>query len=479
MTWSLKKSLQDLSARETGSIRKDWGGKTSICLVYPNEYRIGMGNLAVHAIYDRLNRRGDIVCERAFLPDMDDLPEYARGGAPVMSIESQRPLAEFDVIAFTISFENDYLNIIPILSMSRIPHRRDARSGNPVLVAGGAAVTLNPKPISAIFDAIFLGEFEAIKDEFIEYCFASPLPLPSPLWGEGAGEGGAALCRKFIMNLDEYPTQTIIYNDDAEFGNLHLIEVQRGCPRGCKFCATPSLYHPPRFRSAECVMRMVDTGLAQRKKFGLIGADILSHPEFVEIATAIHARGAAFSPSSVRVDAIDDVKAKLLATSGHRSISLGIEAGSEALRGTLAKKTSDEQIITAVKILAANGIARLRLYFMIGLPGEAEDDIAAIAGLARRIQKATNGTIDLTISPFIPKPGTPFEHEKFAGEKYLKGCVRLLRRFLQRDKEISISCHSIIDATAEAYLASAGEDAIEFLEDVHRRQNLRLALKRK
>lgn len=470
MSWSLKKSLQDLAADETGAVRKDWGGKTSICLVYPNEYRIGMGNLAVHSIYDRLNRRGDIACERAFLPDRDDLPEYARGGAPVMSIESQRPLAEFDVIAFTISFENDYLNIIPILSMSRIPHRRGARSGGPILVAGGAAVTLNPRPISAIFDVIFLGEFEAIEDEFVEYCRTPPHPPPLPygerVWGEGS-------------DLNDFPTQTIIYNEGAEFGNLHLIEVQRGCPRGCKFCATPSLYHPPRFRSAERVMRMVDTGIAHRRKFGLIGADLLSHPEFIEIATAIHARGATFSPSSVRVDAIDEARARLLAASGHRSIALGIEAGSERLRNTLAKGISDGQILSAVGILAANEITRLRLYFMIGLPGEDEDDIAAIAKLARRIQKATNGTIDLTISPFIPKPGTPFEHEKFAGEKYLKAQVRLLRRLLQRGKGISINCHSIIDAAAEAYLAGAGEDAIEFLEDVHDRQNLRLALKRK
>lgn len=453
--------MQELSARETGAVRKDWGGRTSICLVYPNEYRTGMGNLAVHAIYDRLNRRSDVVCERAFMPDRDMLPEYARGVAPVMSIESQRTLAEFDTVAFTISFENDYLNIIPILSMSRIPHRRDTRSGGPILVAGGAAVTLNPRPISAIFDVIFLGEFEAIESDFMDIL-----------------NGKTKITeRRIVRNLDDFPTQTIIYNEGAEFGNMHLIEVQRGCPRGCKFCATPSLYHPPRFRSAEAVMRMVDTGLAHRRKFGLIGADLLSHPEFIEIATAIHARGATFSPSSVRVDAIDEARARLLATSGHRSISLGIEAGSERLRNTLAKGISDGQILSSVGILAANEITRLRLYFMIGLPGEGEDDIAAIAKLARQIQKISNGTVDLTISPFIPKPETPFEHEKFAGEKYLKAQVRLLRRLLQRDEEISISCHSIIAAAAEAYLAMAGEDAIEFLEDVHGGQNLRLALK--
>ncbi len=473
MSWKLKEKLKTKLDAETGTIHKDWGGKLSVCLVYPNIYRVGMGNLAVHTIYHILNERDDIVCERAFLPDPDDLGEYEKSGADLISLESQKALTSFDVIAFSISFENDYRNILPILSLAKIPHRKDARSEHhPLLIVGGAAITLNPKPISKIFDKIILGEFEAYEDDIQDFFSRTTHHEPHTT-------------KRYLRDLNKTHTQTTIYNHGVEFGKMHLIEVQRGCPRGCKYCATPTIYKPFRFRSAQSVLRMVDNGLKKRNRFGLIGADLLSHPEFVDIATEIHARDATFSASSVRVDAIDEIRARLLGSSKHRSIALGIEAGSERLRGKLGKKTSDEQVLSAVALLARHGMTKIRLYFMIGLPDENEGDIAAIASLSKEVlstiqKNSPKGVglqgVDITISPFIPKLGTPFEGMSFAGEGYLKQSIKKLKGLFKNERGVTLSHDSIIEASSEAFLASGNEDTLGFLEDLHGGSNLRSSL---
>jgi len=474
MHWKLKKQLKNRLAAESGAIKKDWGGKRSVCLVYPNTYRVGMGNLAIHSIYKILNDRDDIVCERAFLPDRNEIQDYLQGNVDLMSLESQETLSNFDVVAFSVSFENDYLNILPILNLAKLPFKKSDRNDSmPLIIAGGAAPTLNPKPISEIFDRIILGEFESYETD-----------IPD-LFLRGTRYEAPGTKKKHFEHLDDSKTQTVIYNEAVEFGKMHLIEVERGCPKGCKFCATPTLYKPFRIRSAECILKMVDDGLKFRKKFGLVGADLLAHPEFVEIATAIHARGGTFSPSSIRVDAIDETKAKLLATSKHKSIALGVEAGSETLRDTLGKKTSDAQILDATAILSKHGITRIRLYFMIGLPGEAASDIKAIASLSKKVLKcirenAPKGEgshmVDITISPFIPKPNTPFKNEKFAGEKYLKGTLKDLKALLKNEKGISLGHDSVLDAALENLLANGDEAIFDLLLSVFTSKDVRRAL---
>lgn len=482
VSWDLTKRLQKRRDRETGAIVRDPGGRTSIALVYPNTYAVGMGNLAVHALYRLFHDRADLACERAFLPSREELSEYRRTGAALMTIETQRPLSDFDVIAFTISFENDYLNLLPILDLAKIPHRaEERRSDSSLLVAGGAAPILNPAPISQIFDAIALGEAEALAPDLLPL-LAQRLPKGDLLaalekidgvWVPTSGRPADAVGRRWTEDLDSWPVQTIIHSDDTEFGDMHLIEVQRGCPFACRFCATPAIYGMPRHRSAAAVIRMVDEGLAHRKKFGLIGTHLLSHPGFAAIADAIHERGASFSLSSVRAEEIDDNKAALLARAGHRSVALGIEAGSDGLRDSLGKRLSDDRIFASVAALARAGIGRIRLYFMIGLPGETDEDIDAIAELAARVRdivrteapkKTRQTSVDCTLSPFVPKPGTPFAHEPFAGEKALKGKVRRLKKLFAKEGGITMGADPIAEAVTEAFLAGADSSAIEFLE---------------
>ena len=478
--WPVKEKQRRILSGEKGAIVKDWGGKTSIALVYPNTYDIGMSNLAVHTIYKLFNDHKNIVCERAFLPNSREIAEHQRTKTPILSIETQRPLSDFDIIAFSISFQNDFLNIIPILSLCSIPHRKSERTkDHPMLIAGGCAVTINPRPVTEIFDFIFLGE---VEDEIEEIA----AKIPSLCKG-GSGRVDREISafstlsdsplqrgRRFVTeDLDDWPTQTVIYTPHTEFGNMHLIETGRGCPRKCKFCVTPHLYEPLRIRSFDALLKMVKSGLPNRKRFGLIGSDLLSHKAFFEIVNAIHELGATFSPSSLCVDEIDDEVAKLLAKSGHKSISLGVEAASDHLRTSIGKKFPSERILEAAESLARHGICSVRLYFMIGLPGETGDDINAIAELSKKIQSAIHKAapksvrstkVTLTITPFVPKPMTTFEDAEFAGEDYLKGAIKTLKKLLGKTSGIEIHAEQIVSSMCDAILSKGDEKLIGFLE---------------
>lgn len=481
MSWEITRRLRLQLQREHGAIVKDPGCGAQVAIVFPNTYAVGMGNLAVHALYRLLNDRSDVVCERAFLPGKQEIAEYRRTKTALMTCESQRPLAAFDIVAFTCSFENDELWIPSILELANIPPRAIERTDRmPLVIAGGAAPTLNPAPLSQICDAIVLGEAESFVDDLFPL-LASRLPKTALLDALCQIDGifvparqasPAAVHRRWIADLDAWPVQTVIHSADAEFGNMHLIELQRGCPFRCRFCATPALFHPPRHRSASAVIRMVDEGIVHRKRFGLIGTHILSHPEFSDIAHAIHERGATFSPSSIRAEDIDDEKAALLAQSGHRSVALGIEAGSEPLRNSLGKNLSDARIHEAIIILARHGITKLRLYFMIGLPGETEGNIASIAVLARHLRDALRThaprtarqtAVDLTLSSFIPKRHTPLAHAAFAGVGALRKKIASIKHALRTEQGIAVTFDPVREAAIEAALSTGDADTLDRL----------------
>ena len=532
--WPFLEKQRRLLARENGAVIKDWGGKLSIALVYPNTYHTGMSNLAIHSLYKIFNDHPQVVCERAFLPDPQTLLEHRRTRTPILSMESQRPLHEFDVVAFSISFQNDFLNIIPMLSLCSVPYRASKRTDeHPLIIAGGCAVSMNPHPLDEIFDAFVLGEAEEIAGEMIPIMserlsheqtrealskisgiytpHPHPLPkgerarslLPLPFGereryllplppayakasaGKRGERAGVRVTRRIVKDLDSWPTQTVVYTPHTEFGDMHLIEMSRGCPRHCNFCATPCLYTPYRARNIDALLKMISTGLSFRKRFGLIGSDLLSHKAFPETVNHIHDNGATFSPSSLRADEVDDNVATVLARSGHKSISLGIEAASERLRSSLGKRFSNERILETVKALASHGICTLRLYFMIGLPGETEEDINAIAELSALIQStiesaapksSRSSSITLTVNPFVPKPFTPFERMPFASEKILKEKIKILRRLTKSSKGILVHVEPVVSATCDAVFSRGDNKLISFLERSFEKDSPRKAL---
>jgi len=406
-------------SRETGTIFKDWGGRIPIALIYPNSYYIGMSNLGIHAIYSLLNSHQNIVCERVFW-------DKKGKGEPVtaISLESQRPLSDFAVLAFSISYELDYLNVVQILKASGIPlHAADRDEKHPLVIAGGPCITANPMPLSPFFDCLCIGEAEPILPamlpvlaEGIKGKRSELLKALASLPGVYVPQcyNGTPVVRQWARNLDDFPVHSVILTPDSELGNLYLIEVERGCNWGCRFCLVSTTFSPMRFRSIDSLLSQAELGLKYRKRLGLVGPAVSDHPRFEELLARLQQMGAELSISSLRIKPLPAVALKEMTKGKARTIALAPEAGSQRLRQVIRKNISEDDILEAMHKVAEQGIKQLKLYFMIGLPSETDDDIEEIVNLTLKCKaildrQQTGCRITLSITPFVPKAGTPFQ----------------------------------------------------------------------
>jgi radical SAM superfamily enzyme YgiQ (UPF0313 family) len=487
MSWKIIEKYRRILAEETGATPKNWGGKLTVCLVYPNRYRIGMGNLGFQTVYALLNAYPDVVCERAFLPDPEDLAEYRKSRTPLLSLESQRPLAEFDMLAFSVSFESDYLNIPAIFTLAGIPPLATNRSGSqPLIMAGGAALFLNPEPVADFLDIVCVGEAEPIIPLLLESLqkgtarreiLRSTAGLPGiyvPSLYEAAYEGAqlvsfrnlagapARVQRVWQKELDLAPTTSVILSPGAEFSEMFLVEVSRGCPRGCRFCAAGFIYLPYRQRGIEDIKAQVARGLAQRDRVGLVGAALSDYRGIGELCSHILKTGGKISVSSLRIDALDEEMIGVLKASGHKTVALAPEGGSQRLRDLIRKEISEEQILAACDRLIGKGILNLKLYFIIGLPTETGADMEEMIGLVKRIRERVIaaaretrrlGSITLSVNPFVPKPFTPFQWCGMEEVKSLERKGKLLRETVGRLSNINIQMESPRDACLQALLS--------------------------
>lgn len=394
-------------AREQGTVVKNWGWRLPIALVYPNRYYLGMSNLGFQTIYKLLNDRDDTVCERIFWEGGPPAPE---------SVESARGLGDYSCAAFSFSYELDYLNLAPILRASGIPFNPDERTeDHPLLMAGGPAVTANPAPLAPIFDVIAIGEAEAL------------LPAAIPVLAAGARRSetlhrlsslpglyvpshhhGQAIKRQYLAKLNSCPTHSVVLTPDTELGELYLLEVERGCAWGCRFCLVSRVFCPPRFRSLDTLLNQAKEGLKYRRRIGLVGPVVTDHPQIEELLCGLQELGADFSLSSLRLKPLPTSLLKLIRQGGAESIALAPEAGSERLRRLIGKGFNEDDILGAVERAAF--FKQLKLYFMLGLPTETDEDAVAIAKLALKCKERAGGArLSLNIAPFIPKAATPFE----------------------------------------------------------------------
>jgi radical SAM superfamily enzyme YgiQ (UPF0313 family) len=417
MTWQQVEKARRRLSREQGTVIKDWGGRLPIALVYPNSYYLGMSNLGIHALYKLLNSYDKVVAERAFWETED-------GQSPPLSLESQRPLSDFAVIAFSISYELDYFNIARILKASGIPlYAADRDQRHPLLIAGGPCIMANPMPLSPFFDCLCIGEAEPI------------VPAILPVINEGIGGSrrdllkslaslpgvyvpqhyeGKPVVRQWAKNLDEFPVASVILTPDTELGDLYLIEVERGCNWGCRFCLVNKAFHPMRYRSLDSLIAQAEEGLKHRNRLGLVGAAVSDHPQLEELMLKLSDMGAELSISSLRMAPLSGVVLRELARGGARTITLAPEAGSQRLRHMIKKGISQDDILKAIEMVAEQGIKQVKLYFMIGLPSETDQDIEKIIDLSldcKRLldSRQPGGRLTLNISPFVPKAGTPFQ----------------------------------------------------------------------
>jgi len=461
MAWdTIKKARQRLS-KEQGNIIKDWGGKLPIAFIYPNTYYVGMSNLGLHANYDLLNSQNNLVCERVFWEKENSLT------LPALSLESQRPLSDFAVLAFSITYELDYLNIAPILKSSGIPlyaAERDER--HPLIIAGGACMTANPMPLAPFFDCLCIGEAEAIYPELlpaisegISGSRSNLLKTLSSLPGIYVPEyhSGKPVIRQWVKNLDDFPVHSAILTRDTELGDLFLIEAGRGCKWGCRFCLVGNAFHPMRFRSVNNLIEQAQEGIKYRKRIGLVCPVVSEHPQLDELLAKLSEMKAGLSVSSLRVKPLPQILLGELAKGGAKTIALAPEAGSQRLRQVIKKGITEDDILEAVGKVADRNIRQLKLYFMLGLPSETDEDIEEIIKLTLNCKdildrQRTGSRITLNIAPFVPKAGTPFQWMPMAPITTLENRLNSIKNSLQ-PKGIKIKSESLSWSEVQAVLA--------------------------
>jgi radical SAM superfamily enzyme YgiQ (UPF0313 family) len=498
MSWKIIEKYRRVLSSERGATPKNWGGKLTVCLVYPNRYRTAMSNLGFQAVYALLNAQPDVVCERAFLPDPEELKEYAKSRTLLLSLESQRPLGDFAVIAFSVSFESDYLYIPLIFSLAGIPpFARERDDTRPLIMAGGAALFLNPEPVVELMDLVCVGEAEALlppllallREEGLERKGvlerAAGLPgiyLPSFYQVSYDGPRVEAIRnlpgapprveRLWSGELDRHATISEIFTPHAEFSDMYLIELSRGCPRGCRFCAAGFIYLPYRQRSLEVVKKEADKGLAEHKKLGLVGAAVSDYRGIGELCRYIVEQGGKVSVSSLRIDGLDDDLISALKASGHKTVSLAPEGGSQRLRDLIKKDIDEEQILNTCNRLIENDILNLKLYFIIGLPSETmtdlEEMVSLVGGIRERVVDAARakgrlGEVTLSVNPFVPKPFTPFQWCGMEEVKSLEGKIRFLQQAVGRLANLRLITESPRDAYLQALLSRGDRRLAAFL----------------
>ncbi|MBU1711902.1 MAG: TIGR03960 family B12-binding radical SAM protein [Proteobacteria bacterium] len=470
MPWKKDKKPKDFSRSETGAVRKQWRGHIRVALVYPNTYEVGMSNLGFQTVYDILNGLDHLLCERAFLPESNT--------DPVKTIESSRRLADFDIIAFSVSFENDFLNILSILEKAGLPLKAIERgTPHPLLMAGGVACFINPEPVSQYIDCFIMGEAEGTIESFFDYFepetekrevlqkIAKYVPgIYVPAFYETSYNKDGTLRsfypiidvpekikRTYCEDISRKCTCSKIISEETTFDRTFLIEVSRGCPHGCRFCSAGFIYRPPRFRNISSLIKCLDHGIAETNKIGFIGAAVSDFPDITELCNTAQAKGAKISFSSLRADALSKELVAALKKSGVKTATIAPDAGSQRIRDVINKGISEEQILAATETIVEGGIPNIKLYFMIGLPSETMDDIEAISILCRQIKKnflASSrkkkriGQITVSVNPFVPKPFTPFQWVAMDGLSSLKNKILHIKDGLKKEANVRIDAES-------------------------------------
>lgn len=492
-------SMAQILARERGTIYKKPGGQAvRIALVYPNTYYLGMSNLGFQTMYRHLNERDDVVCERAFLPEPSDLEELSRSRKPLVTLESGLPLGSCDIVAFSISFENDYPNLIRILELARVPVLAvDRTPFDPIVLIGGAITYINPEPLADFADAMVIGDGEeaayAYVDRYIEdqgqgreghlarAMTLDGMYVPSL---QRVSPGDRRIAKQQVGVFEDYPAHSAVLTPDTEFGDMLLIEISRGCPRRCRFCAVSYVY--PKFRALKPatildVIRSKNASLARDgkeglKAVGLVSSAMCDYPYLDELCQGLEETGLRVGVSSVRVDLVPDSLLRLMLKTGLRTMTIAPEAGSERLRKAINKPISSEEILTGARRILEKGIKHLKVYYMVGLPTETDADVEELIGMTRQLAGlqreygAPGGRLRLSINPFVPKALTPFQWSPMASPREVRRKLNRIRKALRGTPGVEVKHESLKSAYFEAILSRGGRELSAFLKETVRQE---------
>jgi len=445
--WQQRERARLTLSKETGYTLKPQGARLRIALAFPNTYWVGMSNLGFQTVYRLFNDQPEVVCERVFLPPKQELAELVASRTPLVTLESQSLVSEFDAIAFSVSFEWDYVNVLTLLRLAGVPAYAAERSErHPLVVIGGAVTFVNPEPLALFADVIAAGEGEmlvpAIGRAFSEASDRRDLLrllarergfyIPSFYEPQYASDGtlagmrtspddGAQLpVRKAALKTTEAvdPPATGIFTPDTEFGSRFLVEVVRGCANLCRFCWAGYNYLPVRAFPAARILQLAEAARRHAKRVGLVSIALCDHPDIEHILARLHEMGYGISPASLRLDDITEPIVRILRASGERTITIAPETGSDRLRRVINKTVTNDEILDRADLIFSSGLENLKLYYMIGLPTETDDDLVAIRDLTLQLRermlkyarpKGAIGRIIGSVNPLIPKPGTAYQ----------------------------------------------------------------------
>jgi radical SAM superfamily enzyme YgiQ (UPF0313 family) len=464
-SWAQQERALEVLSKEVGYIRKPHGGRVRIALAFPNTYWVGMSNLGFQTVYRLFNAQEHIVCERVFLPPKQELAALLAARAPLVTLESQTPVGDFDVFAFSVSFEWDYVNILLLLRLAGIPRRAAERgTHHPLVVIGGAVTFVNPEPLALFADVIAAGEGEALIPAFdralgqaadrgdllrrlaSERGFYIPSFYEPQYASDGTLSGYATVpgvnapvpVRKAALKTTEAvdPPATSIFTPDTEFGSRFLIEVVRGCANLCRFCWAGYNYLPVRAFPTERILELASAARPYASRVGLVSIALCDHPDIERILARLHEMGYSISPASLRLDDLTEPIVRVLRESGERTITIAPETGSDRLRRVINKTVTNDEILDRADLIFASGIENLKLYYMIGLPTETDEDLVAIRELTVQLRermvkharaRGQIGRIIGSVNPLIPKPGTAYQWMPMEDPAIIEKKIKRLR----------------------------------------------------
>lgn len=457
---------------EYNSIVKDWEtAPTRVCLSFPDIYDLGMSNLGLAILYDVLNALPDVLAERTYMPWVDMIAAMRKAHIPLYSLESKRALADFDIIGFSLPYEQLYTNLLEMLDLAGLPLRAEERDERyPLIVAGGHAA-LNPEPVADFVDAFVIGDGEEVIVEVVQaYSGMRRDSRRTQLWvlacipgvyvprfydvhynADGtvaaiepnAPEARLPVLKRVVSSLPPPPTRLIVPNVDIDH-NRAAVEIQRGCTRGCRFCHAGMVTRPVRERPVEEVLAAIEAILPQTglEEVGLLS---LSSSDYSDIGclvqTIIERFGdmhLSISLPALRADSFSVTLAEAIAQGRHTGFTFAPEAATERMRSIINKPISTDQMLGVAQELFERGWRTIKLYFMIGLPGEEMDDVRAIADLAiavRALGRKVHGRrtqVNVSVNTFVPKPHTPLQWEALEPASSIREKQTLLRRELRK-----------------------------------------------